>query len=58
MPKEVQSAVGRCSKHGTVSATREIPKMAFPFFVYAIWRAIAQRRPFICPECGAAVEPA
>jgi len=22
---------------------------------YAIWRAVAQRRPFLCPECGAAV---
>jgi hypothetical protein len=23
--------------------------------VYAIWRAVAQHRPFLCPECGAAV---
>jgi hypothetical protein len=30
--------------------------MGFPFVVYAIWRAAAQRRPFRCPQCGAAVE--
>jgi len=32
--------------------------MGFPFVVYAIRRAIAQRRPYLCPECGAAVAPA
>jgi hypothetical protein len=30
--------------------------MGFPFIVYLIWRAIAKRRPYLCPECGAAVE--
>jgi hypothetical protein len=38
-----------------VEATRDVPKMGFPFVVYAIWRAAAQRRPLLCPECGAAV---
>ena len=28
----------------------------FPFVFFAIWRAVAKRRPFLCPECGAAVE--
>jgi hypothetical protein len=42
--------------HGTVEATREVPKMGFPFVVYAIWRAVAQPRPFLCPECGASVQ--
>jgi hypothetical protein len=55
MTKEIQTQAGRCSSHGTVEATREVPKMGFPFFVYAIWRAVAQRRPFLCPECEAAV---
>ena len=55
MAKEVQTQAGRCSTHGTVQATREIPEMGFPFVVYATWRA-AQRRPFLCPECGAAVQ--
>jgi hypothetical protein len=50
MPKEVQTQSGRCATHGTVQATREVPKMGFPFVVYAIWRAIARRRPFLCPE--------
>ena len=56
MATEVQTQAGRCSAHGIVQATREVPKMGFPFVVYAIWRAVAQRRPFHCPECGAAVQ--
>jgi len=56
MATEIQTQAGRCSTHGTVEAAREVPKMGFPFFVYAIRRAIAQRRPFLCPECGAAVQ--
>ena len=56
MATEVQTQAGRCSTHGTVQATREVPKMGFPYVVYAIRRAVAQRRPFLCPECGAAVQ--
>lgn len=56
MTTEVQAQAGRCSTHGTVEATREVPKTGFPFVVYALRRAIAQRRPFLCPECGAAVQ--
>ena len=56
MAKEVQTQARRCSTHGTVKATREVPKMGFPLVVYAIGRALAQRRPFLCPECGAAVQ--
>ena len=56
MAKEVQTQAGRCSAHGTVEATREVPELGFPFVVYAIWRAIVRRRPFRCPECGAAVQ--
>jgi hypothetical protein len=55
MATEVQTQAGRCATHGTVEATREIPKMGFPIVVYAIRRAVAQRRPYRCPECGAAV---
>ena len=56
MAKEVQTQAGRCPTHGPVVATREVPKMGFPFVVYSIWRAVAQRRPFLCPECRAAVQ--
>jgi len=56
MATEVQTQAGRCAIHGPVEATREVPKMGFPFVVYAIGRAVAQRRPFRCPECGAAVQ--
>lgn len=56
MAKEVQTQAGRCSTHGTVEATREVPEMGWPYVVYAIRRAIARRRPYLCPECGAAVQ--
>ncbi len=56
MATEVQTQTGRCATHGPVQATREVPKTGFPFVVYAIWRAVAQRRPCLCPECGAAVQ--
>jgi len=56
MATEVQTQAGRCGTHGTVEAAREVPKMGLPFVVYAVLRAVAQRRPFRCPECGAAVQ--
>jgi len=52
MAKEVETRTGRCATHGTVEATREIPKMGFPFIYYAAVRAMAKRRPFRCPACG------
>jgi transposase len=56
MATEVQTQAGRCSARGTVEATREVPQIGFPFVVYTIWRAIAQRRPFRCPECGTPIQ--
>ena len=56
MSTEIQTQYGRCAVHGSVEATREIPKAGFPFVVYAVRRAIAQRRPFLCPQCGETVE--
>ena len=52
MAKEVETRTGRCATHGTVEATREIPGMGFPFIYYAVVRAMAKRRPFLCPTCG------
>ena len=52
MAVEVETRTGRCATHGTVEASREIPKMGFPFFYYAIRRAQARKRPFLCPDCG------
>jgi hypothetical protein len=57
MSPEPQTRPGSCPDHGTVEATREIPQLKFPFFVYAVLRAIAKRRPFRCPQCGAPVQP-
>jgi hypothetical protein len=57
MATEVETQTGQCATHGTVEATREIPKMGFPFIVYAILRSRAKHKPFLCPECGAVVEP-
>ena len=55
MANETQTHVGTCPTHGTVEATREMPKPSFPVFVYAVRRLIAARRPYRCPTCGAAV---
>ncbi|MDP9331355.1 MAG: hypothetical protein M3P11_12035 [Actinomycetota bacterium] len=56
MTPEVQTRSGRCQTHGTVQATRDIPKLQFPFIVYAVTRWLAKRRPFLCPQCGEPVE--
>jgi hypothetical protein len=56
MATEVQTRTGRGPVHGKVQGTRELPKVGFPPLFTAISRAIAQRRPFTCPECGAAVD--
>jgi hypothetical protein len=51
MANEVQTHTGSCTTHGTVEASREIPKMGFPPGWFAIARALAKRRPYLCPEC-------
>jgi hypothetical protein len=56
MATEVQTQAGRCATHGTVEATREIPGMGFPFIVSAFLRSRAKNKPFLCPECGTAVQ--
>ena len=53
MATEVQTRTATCPIHGTVEATRTMPRPGFPFFVYAIRRLIAARRPYRCPTCGA-----
>lgn len=55
MATETQTRTGVCPTHGSVAATREIPKAGFPFVVNAVRRALASRRPYRCPTCGAAV---
>ena len=52
MATEVETKAGRCATHGDVDASREIPTMGFPFVWFAIARALARRRPFLCPKCG------
>ena len=52
MATEVQTKSGRCATHGTVEATREVPKPQFPFVIFAARHLLAERRPFRCPTCG------
>lgn len=52
MAKETETQTGRCPEHGEVQATREIPKMGFPFVYFSVARAMARRKPFRCPDCG------
>jgi hypothetical protein len=56
MATETETQTGRCATHGTVQATRDIPKMEFPFIYYALVRSRARHKPFLCPECGTAVQ--
>jgi hypothetical protein len=49
---EVQTRSGRCETHGTVEATREVPRIQFPYIVYGVRRWMAMRRPYRCPQCG------
>jgi hypothetical protein len=52
---EIETRTGRCSTHGQVEATREIPRSRFPFAFYSVLRVLARRRPFRCPSCASAV---
>jgi hypothetical protein len=56
MATETQTRRGGCPTHGTVDATREIPRITFPPIISAVRRALAKRRPFLCPTCGGRVE--
>jgi hypothetical protein len=52
MATETQTQTATCPTHGSVEATREMPRPGFPFVVYAIRRMVASRRPYRCPTCG------
>jgi hypothetical protein len=52
---ETQTRPGTCPTHGSVEATRELPTPSFPIVVYAVRRFLAGRKPYCCPDCGAAV---
>ena len=49
---ETETRSGRCTTHGQVEASRELPAIRFPFAYWAIVRARAKRKPFLCPTCG------
>jgi hypothetical protein len=56
MATEIQTRTGRCPTHGTVEATRNIPKIRFPYIIYAVLRTLAKRRAFRCPTCQTPVD--
>ena len=56
MAVETETQTEQCAIHGTVQATRDMPKMGFPYIYYALVRSRAKRKPFLCPECGEAVQ--
>lgn len=56
MATDIDTTTGDCPVHGTVEATRELPRITFPPIITAVRRALAKRRPYRCPTCGAAVE--
>ena len=57
MATDTERNRGRCPQHGEVDASRELPKVAFPFVVTKIQRTLAARKtPFACPQCGKSVD--
>lgn len=52
---DVRTQVGRCPTHGTVVATKVLPKIRFPFIYFGALRAVANAKAFRCPECSAKV---
>ncbi|HXU25329.1 MAG TPA: hypothetical protein VN697_14995 [Tepidiformaceae bacterium] len=46
---------GQCPTHGDVQAEKQIPKVSFPFIVWAFVRVRAAFGRYSCPECGAKV---
>jgi hypothetical protein len=55
MRTTVETRTGTCPTHGGVEGTRDMPQPGFPFILYLFRRAMAGRRPFRCPTCGAPV---
>ncbi|HEY4411681.1 MAG TPA: hypothetical protein VGN06_01675 [Gaiellaceae bacterium] len=55
MGNQVETRTGTCPSHGTVQATRTMPKPGFPFVVYAVRRLLAGNRAYRCPDCGTPV---
>jgi hypothetical protein len=50
MATETETRTGACPTHGTVAASREMPRLGFPFLYFGVRRLLA--RPFRCPTCG------
>ena len=48
---ETETRSGHCATHGDVEATREVPRMRFPYAYYWVLRMRARRQPFHCPTC-------
>lgn len=49
---ETHTRPGQCDTHGSVMATKSVPKLRFPFVVWMVRRWIAQLGPYRCPTCG------
>ncbi len=52
MATATETRTGACPTHGTVEASREMPRLGFPFLYFGVRRLLARKRPFRCPTCG------
>ena len=48
----VETIAGRCSTHGEVQATKEVPNFRWPVVVYLFQRARSAFQQYRCPQCG------
>jgi len=52
METQEDACLGSCKVHGDVRVVRQLPRLQFPFVIYAVLRFLARRRePFRCPTC-------
>jgi|HubBroStandDraft_1064217.scaffolds.fasta_scaffold10336_3 hypothetical protein len=44
---------GNCPTHGSVHATKMVPKPHFPYIAFGIRKLAGLFQPYRCPACGA-----
>ena len=54
----IHTRLSRCADHGLVEATRQMPRLRFPFIITGVMWLVAMTGSFKCPTCGAKVAKA
>jgi hypothetical protein len=46
-----------CPAHGSVNATKIVPKPHFPYIVFGVRKLLGLLQPYRCPACGGKTSP-